>query len=392
MAGNPFEQAADRSHTNAEKYALRHKLFHTEEVLPMWVADMDIETPQCVRDAVIRRAQHPVYGYEMMPDSAFAAQIAWMQRRHGLALEREWMFFSHSVVASIGAAVAAFSEPGDGVIIQPPVYFPFFSAVRHLGRSAVTNPLKQDAKGDYTFDLDDLRSKIDKNTKLLLLCSPHNPVGRVWRRDELEAIADICLEHGIRVFADEIHSDLVYPGRSHIPFAALSDAARAITVTAIGPGKTFNVAGLAASTVAIADAQMRERFREIYNGIHFAEGTVFGHAGFEAAYRGGEAWLEALLVHLKTNAIRLQTLLSAFDTVAFTPPQGTYLGWLDCRGMGFGSDKALREFFIREAGLGLSPGISFSKEGSGFMRLNFAVPTETMDEALYRLERALSRR
>lgn len=386
-----FDRVTDRSGGNAEKYALRQKLFHTDDVLPMWVADMDIETPQCVRDAVIRRAEHPVYGYEEMPDSAFEAQCDWMHRRHGLTLQREWLFYSHSVVASISAAVAAFTEPGDEVVVQPPIYPPFVSTVVHSGRRVLSNPLKQDESGIYRFDLEGLKNQITPRTKLLLLSSPHNPVGRVWEREELSDLASFCLEHGIKVFADEIHSDLVFAGYRHTPFMALGEEARNITIMASGPGKTFNVAGLAISTVAIADASMRERFRSVYDAIHFAQGTVFGHAGFEAAYRGCEGWLEALLQHLKRNSDRLVALTALCDAVDYRPPEGTYLAWLDCRKMGFKTDKALREFFIKEARLGLSPGISFGKEGSGFMRLNFAVPTPAMQEALSRLDAAFQR-
>jgi cystathionine beta-lyase len=386
-----FDRVTERSGGNAEKYALRRKLFGTEDVLPMWVADMDIETPLCVRNAVMKRAEHPVYGYEEMPRSAFEAQCAWMATRHGVTMAPEELFFSHSVVASISAAIAAFTDPGDEVVVQPPIYPPFVSTVRHSGRRVLSNPLRQDEEGIYRFDLEGLEKQITPKTKLLLLCSPHNPVGRVWERAELEALAAICLRHGITVFADEIHSDLLFAGHRHTPFVALGDAVRAMTVTALGPGKTFNVAGLAVSTVAITDTAMRTRFKAVYDTIHFAQGTVFGHAGFEAAYREGAAWLEALLGHLQGNVDRLAALTSRIDTIAFRPPEGTYLAWLDCRRMGFESDKALREFFIREARLGLSPGISFGREGSGFMRLNFAVPTPTMDEALNRLEGALQR-
>ena len=386
-----FDRVTERSGGNAEKYALRRKLFGTEDVLPMWVADMDIETPLCVRNAVMKRAEHPVYGYEEMPRSAFEAQCAWMATRHGVTMAPEELFFSHSVVASISAAIAAFTDPGDEVVVQPPIYPPFVSTVRHSGRRVLSNPLRQDEEGIYRFDLEGLEKQITPKTKLLLLCSPHNPVGRVWERAELEALAAICLRHGITVFADEIHSDLLFAGHRHTPFVALGDAVRAMTVTALGPGKTFNVAGLAVSTVAITDTAMRTRFKAVYDTIHFAQGTVFGHAGFEAAYREGAAWLEALLGHLQGNVDRLADLTSRIDTIAFRPPEGTYLAWLDCRRMGFESDKALREFFIREARLGLSPGISFGREGSGFMRLNFAVPTPTMDEALNRLEGALQR-
>ena len=386
-----FDRVTDRTFGNAEKYALRQRLFHTEDVLPMWVADMDIETPECVREAVKRRAEHPVYGYEEMPESAFEAQMGWMQRRHGLSLRREWLFYSHSVVASISAAIAAFTEPGDEVIVQPPIYPPFVSTVTHSGRRVLSNPLRRDENGVYRFDLEGLKKQITPRTKLLLLSSPHNPVGRVWKRDELGALAALCLEHGIRVFADEIHSDLVYAGQRHTPFMTLGDDVRDITVTAFGPGKTFNVAGLAISTVAVAEPGMRRRFDAVYKTVHFAQGTVFGHAGFEAAYRDGEAWLDALLLHLGGNIDRLSAVAVRHEAVSFLPPQGTYLAWLDCRKMGFGSDRVLREFFIREAKLGLSPGISFGREGSGFMRLNFAVPTPTMAEAAARLENALQR-
>lgn len=387
-----FDRGTDRSVSRAEKYALREKLFGTEDVLPMWVADMDIETPQCVRDAVMQRASHPVYGYEEMPSSAYEAQCGWMQARHGLALQREWLFYSHSVVASISTAIMAFTEPGDEVVVQPPIYPPFMKQVIRNGRSLLLNPLRRDEAGVYRFAFEDLKSKLSSRTKLLLLCSPHNPVGRVWERWELEKLAAICMEHGITVFADEIHSDLIFSPHRHIPFMTLDAAVRDSTVTAIGPGKTFNLAGLGISTVVIPDAQKRAQFDAVYEQIHFAQGTIFGHAGFEAAYGEGEGWLDALLPHLRRNAEKLLHLCRQYDAIDFKIPQGTYLAWLDCRKMGFGSDRALRTFFIEEARLGLSPGISFGKEGSGHMRLNFAVPTPTMDEAILRLKSAMDKR
>ena len=385
-----FETVVDRTVTNAEKYALRQKLFHTENVLPMWVADMDIQTPPCIVDAVQKRAAHPIYGYEEVPESAYAAQIAWMKKRHGLTIEREWMFYSHSVVTTINIALQAFTGPGDKVIVQTPIYPPFLHTVTQNGREVLRNPLKRNVKGDYTFDFEDLRSKIDADTKLLLLCSPHNPVGRVWRREELQELADICLQHNIKVVADEIHSDLVYAPHRHIPFSSLSEAVADITVTAIGPGKTFNVAGLAISTAVVRDKAMRERFREVHENIHFAQSNVFAHAGFEAAYTQGEAWLEALLLHLQKNSAKLSALAQRHsDKVRFVEPEGTYLAWLDCSGMGLSSSE-LRRFFIEQAALGLSPGTSFGKEGKGYMRLNFAVPGPLMDDAIAQLDLALS--
>ncbi len=390
MYENKISFVCDRTQTNAEKYQLRQQLFKTEDVLPMWVADMDIVTPPFITEAVSKRAQHPIYGYEMMPESAYEAQISWMQRRHGLHVKREWMFYSPSVVASINLAIQAFTSIGDKIIVQTPVYFPFMSSITNNRRHIVRNPLREDKNGDYTFDLEDLKSKIDKDTKLLLLCSPHNPVGRVWKREELLALAEICLENDIKVFADEIHSDLIYDGYRHTPFSSLSDEVRDITITAIGPGKTFNLAGLAISTLFIADEKMHSDFEKVYKAVHFAEGTVFGHVAFESAYKEGDIWVDELMRYFSGNIELLENTLKKYpDTITCKHPQGSYLLWLDCRALSL-SDKALRELFIKKARLGLSPGTSFGKEGSGFMRMNIAVPHAIMQEAVERLEQILS--
>lgn len=386
---NDFDELFDRSDTNAEKYVLRKRLFGREDVLPMWVADMDIKTPSFVRDAIVRRAEEPIYGYEMMPDSAFEAQITWMKRVHGVTIKREWMSYSPSVVATINLAIQAFTKPGDKVVYQPPVYSPFFKSIANNGRQLVSNPLRRDEVGDYRFDFEDLRAKIDKDTKLLLLCSPHNPVGRVWRREELQELADICLEYDIKVLSDEVHADLVYHPHKHIPFAALDDAVRDITITAIGPGKTFNVAGLSISTLVIANETMRQQFARVYERVHLAEGTVFGHVGFEAAYREGLRWREGLLEHLSNNVGRLESVIKQHqDKIKMRRPEGTYLAWMDCRKMGL-SESESRRFFIEKAGLGLSPGVLFGREGQGFIRLNFAVPTAMMQRAVAGLDEAL---
>lgn len=384
-----FSVSANRKDTNAEKYTLREKLFGTTDVEPVWVADMDIDTPDFVLDAVKKRLEHPIIGYEEVPDSAYKAQIEWMKKRHGVSYAVEDMFYSPSVVASMHVAIEAFSEKGDGVIVQTPVYSPFFHSVSKLDRKVVKNPLQQKKDGSYTFDIKDLKSKIDKNTKLLLLCSPHNPVGRVWRKEELEKILEICLEHNIIVFADEIHSDLVYAPNKHIPFASLSEGAKDITLTAIGVGKTFNMAGFAMSSVAIRNRELREKFKNAYDKVHFAQGAVLSHVAFESAYTHGEAWLEDLKIHLYANYEMLRDLSLQYQQfITITPIEATYLAWLDCRGMGL-SDRALRTFFIKEARLGLNAGLSFGREGSGFMRLNFAVSSAKMSEIIKRLEKAL---
>jgi len=384
-----FSESACRENTNAEKYTLRKELFSTEDVLPVWVADMDIDTPDFVLRAVEKRLKHPVVGYEEVPSSAFEAQIEWMKNRHNIEFELLDMIYSHSVVASMSVAIEAFSSLGDKVIVQTPVYPPFFHSVKRHEREILKNPLKQDADGIYVFDIQDLESKIDEKTKLLLLCSPHNPVGRVWKKEELEEILKICLKNNIVVFSDEIHSDLVYAPNKHIPFASLGKDARDITITAIGVGKTFNMAGFAMSSVAIPNKDLREKFLKVYNRIHFAEGSVLSHVAFEAAYREGDEWLEDLKMHLMRNYKMLRDLCQKYDNkIKLVPIEATYLAWLDCRDMGL-NNREIREFFIKDARLGLNAGLSFGREGSGFMRLNFALSSEIMLDVVKRLEHAL---
>jgi cystathionine beta-lyase len=291
----------------------------------------------------------------------------------------------------MAVAIEAFTQEGEGVIVQTPVYSPFFHTVKKLGRRVVKNPLALREDGSYTFDIEDLKKKIDENTKLLLLCSPHNPVGRVWKREELEAIAALCYERGVVVFADEIHSDLVYEPNKHTPFASLNANAREISLTAIGVGKTFNMAGFAMSSVAVPNVKLREQFREAYERVHFAQGSMLSHVAFEAAYREGEEWLNELKAHLQSNYTMLQEMLREHsELIKLTPIEGTYLAWLDCRGMGM-RDRELREWFVKEAKLGLNAGIAFGREGSGYMRLNFAVPLDTMLDIIDRLQRALEK-
>lgn len=384
-----FSVSACRKDTNAEKYTLREALFGTEDVQPVWVADMDIDTPNFVLDAVKKRLKHPIIGYEEVPRSAFDAQRVWMQKHHGFNFEVEDMFYSHSVVASICVAIEAFTQKGDGVIVQTPVYSPFFHSVTTLEREVIKNPLRVDEKGHYSFDIEDLKAKITPTTKLLLLCSPHNPVGRVWKKEELETILALCLEYNIVVFADEIHSDLVYAANKHTPFATLSEQARGITLTAIGVGKTFNMAGFAMSSVVVQNEELKKRFKVAYDRVHFAQGAVLSHVAFEVAYKEGGEWLEDLKAHLYKNYTMLEELCQKYThLIKLTPIEGTYLAWLDCRDLGL-RDKKLREFFIQEAKLGLNAGISFGREGSGYMRLNFAVSTEKMIDVIKKLDKAL---
>lgn len=372
-----FQTAIDRTQSNAEKYQHRKRKFGIDEVIPLWVADMDIETPEFIREALKKRLEHPIFGYEEMPDSAFNAQIAWMQTRHGLELKREDMFYSPSVLTSLNLAIQAFSKEGDEVIIQPPIYGAFASSVKNNHRKVIENPLIRDREGDYRFNFDDLEQKITKKTKLLLLCSPHNPVGRVWSRDELKKLAHICLEYNIKIVADEIHCDISY--KKHTPFASLSKKISNQTITLLSPGKTFNMSGLHISTVAITNAKMKEQFLKYYKAIALGEGNVLAHIAFEHAYLYGEAWVDALLKHLQKNMEKLELFLQKHSHIKFKKQEATFLAWLDCREMEL-NEKALNDFFIHEMKWGLTVGSSFGLQGEGYMRLNFALSKVKMDE------------
>ena len=376
--------AVERSSTNAEKYVLCPKLFGTEEVIPMWVADMDLATPQCVLDAVRNRLNHPVIGYEIMHERAYEAQIDWFETRHDFRMKREWLSYSPSVVASIGCAIRAFSDEGDEVIVMDPVYPPFYSMVRDNNRSLVIHPLTRDDEGIYRFDLERLSSQVSEKTKLLLFCSPHNPVGRVWSSEELFELCRWCEERGIVILSDEIHCDLVYAPRNHIPTARISPEN---TVMLSGPGKTFNMAGFSISTVCIPSQSLRDKYEVERKRVHWGDGAVLSHIAFEAAYREGREWHDRLMKHLCNNAEQIAKTLSS-TPIRYAQSEATYLAWLDCRALGLG-DRELREFFVQKASLGLSPGLSFGKEGSGYMRLNFAVSTQLLDKALEQLTRAL---
>jgi len=383
--------AVDRSESNAEKYTLRQKLFGLDTVQPMWVADMDIATPRCVLEAVANRLKHPVIGYEIMSDDAFEAQCKWMERHHGWQIDREWLSYSPSVVASIGCAIRAFSEVGDEVLVMSPIYPPFVSQVKENNRHVVLHSLEQNSEGEYCFDSELLQTQMTPKTKILLLCSPHNPVGRVWREDELKVLGALCLEQGIVIVSDEVHCDIVYEGNKHIPIASLSDELSECSVTLLGTGKTFNMAGFGISTVCIASEKLRALYEAQRRQVHFGDGAVLSHVAFEAAYTQGDEWHKALINHLHSNREMITKWTVLHPEIRFVSPQGTYLAWLDCRALGFG-DRELREFFIQEAGLGLSAGLSFGREGSGFMRLNFAVSAELLEGALKKISDALHRR
>ncbi|MGK0256030.1 MAG: cystathionine beta-lyase [Arcobacteraceae bacterium] len=384
-----FTKSAPREKTNAEKYTLRKKLFGTEDVLPIWVADMDIDTPSFVLEAIKKRLEHPILGYEVVPASAYGAQIQWMKDNHNVEFELDDMIYSHSVVASINVAIEAYTNEGDNIIVQTPVYPPFFQSIKRHNREVLENKLIIGEHGKYGFDLEDLKSKINSKTKMIILCSPHNPVGRVWSKEELTELCELCVENNIVVFADEIHSDLVYAPNKHISFSSLNEKAKNICVTAIGVGKTFNLAGVSMSTVNIANQELKEKFLKVYKQNHFADGSILSHVAFESAYTNGQEWLDELKIHLYKNYEMLKEVCEKYpNKVKLIPIEATYLAWIDCRDMKL-SDHELKNFFVKVAKLGLNQGMTFGSNGSGFMRLNFAVSTQKMKEVILRLDTAL---
>ena len=380
-----FDRVIPREGTSALKYDGRTAYFGTGDVQPLWVADMDFAAPEAVTHALIARATHPIYGYTLPPEGVYDALIDWMQARHAWAIEREWIVLVPGVVPSLNAVAMALTEPDEGVIVQPPVYFPFFSAATKTGRRLVQNPLKLD-NGRYSIDFEHLE-QCAQEARLLLLCSPHNPVGRVWQREELTHVLDIARRHDLTILADEIHADLIYPEYRHHALATLTDAMN--IVTAVAPSKTFNIPGLGLSALIIPDPARRSRINQVLDMVHMTAGNPFSLTAFEAAYREGAPWLDGLLNYLrKTRDETMHFIEQELPQIKLIPAEGTYLLWLDCRELGMRDDE-LKRFMIHEAGLGLSPGIAFGMGGSGFMRMNIGAPRSLVMEALEKLKTAL---
>ncbi|WP_297807958.1 MalY/PatB family protein [uncultured Methylophaga sp.] len=377
-----FDQAVDRSGSSSVKFDARKAYFGREDVMPMWVADMDFAAPAEVSEALVARARHPVYGYTLYPDSLYQSLIDWCDRRYNWSLKRNQIMMCPGVVPSIHAAIQGVTQPGDKVIVQPPVYFPFFSAVTKTGRELVLNPLKLE-NGHYSMDLNHLEDCARQGAKMLLLCSPHNPVGRVWRRQELEALLSLAERYQMTIISDEIHADLIYPGETHLPLADLSDSVNVLTTVA--PSKTFNIPGLGLSALVVPDKADRKAIKQVFDSWHVSAANPFSISAFEAAYNYGEAWLDALMQYLQQSRDEAaQFIDEALPDIKLIQPQGTYLLWLDCRQMGL-DNPTLRQFFIEQAGVGMNPGYVFGDNGSGFMRLNIGTPRARVERALQKI-------
>lgn len=387
-----FDQIIDRNNTWSIKHDFKIENNKPEDILPLWVADMDFVSPKCVVDTLKQVSEHGVFGYTKADERYFAAVSAWYEKRFHWKIEKEWMVTTPGIVFAISVAIKAFTEAGDAVLIQPPVYHPFRRAIERNHRTLVENPLVLE-NGRYRMDLADFEQKVaDNHVKLMILCNPHNPIGRVWTREELTALSAICLRHHVFVISDEIHGDFIWPGHVQTPYAAISEETRMNSMTCTAPSKTFNLAGLQTSNILIPDPVMRHKmYSEILD--LGAEGiNRMGQFACEAAYRTGEDWLEQLLEYLYGNlALVREFTQTRMTEIQLVEPEGTYLAWLDCRGMKM-AEEELIHFFSNEAKVWLDYGSHSGKEGEGFMRFNLGSPRRVIAEALDRIEGAWKKR
>jgi len=386
-----FNRRIDRRHTRSYKWDQSEKLFGRPDILPLWVADMDFASPPAVRAALEKRAALGLYGYSIHPDSYFEAIIGWYRRRHGWTLERSWICDAPSVVTSLSIAVELFSEPGSKVVLQSPVYYPFYDVIRNNGRIVAKNPLLiQD--GRFAMDYAQLESLFKEGAKLLLLCNPHNPGGRIWDKEELLRLGELCLKYGVTVVSDEIHCDLALPGHKHIPFASLSPELANITLTCLAATKTFNLPGLQTSFVVASNPNMRRRFDARIKTLALHMASHFAQDAVEAAYTEGEAWLDEMLDYVAGNLdYAIGYLAEHLPEVKPMRPDGTYLLWLDCRGLQL-DVRGLKDLMYNKAGVAFNEGSIFGEEGEGWLRINLACPRAVVEEALERFCRAAAGR
>jgi cystathionine beta-lyase len=391
-----FDIVCSRENTNCAKWDYRQRLFGRDDVIPMWVADMDFPAAQPIVEALKKRAGHEFYGYTQPGPELIQAVVDRLERKFNWKIQPEWIVFTPGVIPALSTAIRSLTHPGDEIILQEPVYYPFFPVVRSSGCQIVTNEIKL-IDGRYEMDFTDLQNKFEPRIgmhdrpgriKAIVLCNPHNPIGRVWDKEELTRLGNIVIGHGAVVISDEIHCELLYQGYRHTPFATISERFAHNCIVCMAPSKTFNLAGLHASSIIIPEKKLRERFQESSSGMN-PEPNLFGLTAMEAGYRYGDEWLEQMLEYLQANLEFTQGYFREnIPRIKVIEPQGTYLLWIDCHELGL-SDIDLREFMRKVARLGLDDGFLFGKGGSGFQRMNIACPRATLWEALERLKAAV---
>ncbi len=379
-----FDRIIDRRGTNCDKFESLEPLFGTDKVIPLWLADMDFAVGNFIVDAMKNRLEHPIFGYTFRPQCYHEAVQGWIGRHGHWRVECDWMKFSPGVVAGVTFAMLGNTRPGDGVLIQPPVYHPFANTIRFNGRTVVNNPLIQRAEGHYDIDFEDLDRKLAAS-KVMILCNPHNPTGRVFTRDELLRIGELCRKHDVVIVSDEIHSDFAYPPHKHLHIASLTEELASRTVTLVAPSKSFNIAGLSTAVAIIPDEKLRERYAAEAEKIHIDNGNIFGTVACEAAYNHGDLWLADLLEYLQGNIDFVSDFIRReIPSVRCYKPEATFLMWLDFRQWGMDHNTLCR-FLITEAGLGLGDGSIYGTEGEGYMRLNIGTQRAVLEKALVQL-------
>lgn len=383
-----FDELIDRSNTDCLKLECCEEMFGTCDLLPMWVADMDFETPPFIFEAIQERVNHPVLGYTIPPKNYYTVIAEWIKSQHQWEVKEEWLGFLPGIVPGLSFSVQIFTELGDEVIIQPPVYHPFQHVIKKNGRKVVYNPLKV-VDDKFEMDLDDLEKKITPKTKLLFLCNPHNPGGKVWGKEALTRLADICHKHGIIVVSDEIHADMTLCGYKHVPFASVSEKAAEITVTYMAPSKAFNMPGLISSYYVISNPDLKNKLQDFLNRNELFGGNIFAYAATVAAYQQGKEWLEQMLAYVKENMIYvIEYLKNNIPQIKPVLPEASFLIFLNCKDLGLKEDD-LSQFFIHKAKLGLNDGRMFGPGGENHMRMNLACPRSIVEDAMQRLEKAV---
>ncbi len=392
MATYNFDKIINRKGTNCLKYDYAVERGKPADVLPLWVADMDFTVSEEITKSLHAAVDHGIYGYTQPKDAYYNAITNWMEKNHNWKTKREWIMKTPGVVFALGAAVKAFTKPGDAVLIQNPVYYPFTNIIRDNDRRVIDNTLVYEkrvteGKSQYSIDYEDFERKIvQEHIKLFILCNPHNPVGRVWTREELQYLGEICLRHHVIVVSDEIHNDFVYPGFEHTVFANVDPRFAEFTVTCTAPSKTFNLAGLQISNIFISNETLREAFQKEIDKTGYDEPNALGAVACEAAYRGGQEWLDQLRAYLLENLNFLRAYLQEkLPQIHLVEPEGTYLVWLDCSELGI-SGKELDQFIVEKAGLWLDGGAMFGPSGADFQRVNIACPRATLELALDKLK------
>ncbi|AZU63800.1 MalY/PatB family protein [Neobacillus mesonae] len=382
-----FNEKIDRLNTASVKWEATKEIFGETDLWPMWVADMDFKPPQAVIEAIKKRADHGVFGYTFIPESTKQAIAAWVSKRHSWTIDGSWLLYCSGVVQAISTAIQAFTEEGDRVLLQSPVYTPFFEMIKQNNRTVVNSPLILEGN-QYRIDFAAFEEELKKGCKLFLLCSPHNPGGRVWTKDELLQMGELCLKYNCLILSDEIHSDLVYKEYKHTPIASITETLSENVITCIAPSKTFNLAGLQASVAIIKNNTLRKQFDDTLKRQGFFTLNTFGIIAMEAAYLEGEAWLEELMAYLQDNKqYVLNFLQENLPEITCIDSEGTYLLWLDCRKLGL-SDQELRASLLQKGRLALEPGTKYGLGGEGFVRMNIACPKEHVIEGLNRLKMA----